>query len=188
MTRRRELHQFVLVSGLPASGKTTLASALALALDFPLLDKDSFLEALFVAEGIGNSEWRRGLSKRADVSFREAAMAQRRAVLASWWRHPRSAADSGTPTDWLAPVSSLAEVHCVCSASVAAARFLARTRHPGHLDSQRSAGSLLSMLEEQQDWGPLFPSRAIAVNTEREVALSNLVAEVQRRLRRDRDA
>ncbi len=44
------------------------------------------------------------------------------------------------------------------------------------------------MLEEQQDWGPLFLSRAIVVNTEREVALSNLVAEVQRRLRQDSDA
>lgn len=176
------MHQFVIVSGLPASGKTTLASALALELDFPLLDKDSFLEALFVAEGTGNSEWRRGLSKRADMSLREAALAKRQAVITSWWRHPRSTADSGTPADWLAPMPSLVEVHCICGASVAAARFLARSRHPGHLDHQRSADCLLSMLEEQQDFGPLFPSRAIVVNTEREIALSNLVGEVQRML------
>jgi len=44
------------------------------------------------------------------------------------------------------------------------------------------------MLQEQQDFGPLFPSRAIVVNTEREVALSNLIAKVQRALREDRDA
>lgn len=146
--RRHELHQFVIVSGLPASGKTTLACALALELDFPLLDKDSFLEALFATEGPGNSEWRRGLSKRADMSLREAALAKRRAVITSWWRHPRSTADSGTPADWLAPVPSFVEVHCICSASVAAARFLACTRHPGHLDHQRSVDCLLSLLEE----------------------------------------
>lgn len=184
---RHESHQFVIVSGLPASGKTTLASALALKLDFPFLDKDSLLEALFAAEGTGNSEWRRDLSRRADMSFREAALARRQAVLTSWWRHPRSTVDSGTPTDWLPPVKCLVEVHCACSASVAAARFLARARHHGHLDHQRSAEGLLSMLEEQQDFGPLFPSRAIVVDTEREVALSDLAAEVQRRLHESGD-
>lgn len=179
------MHKFIVVSGLPASGKTTLATALALKLDFPFLDKDSFLEALFAAEGTGNSEWRRELSKRADMRLREAALSKRQAVLTSWWRHPRSTADSGTPTDWLAPASSLVEVHCVCSAAVASARFLARTRHPGHLDHKRSTENLLTMLQEQQDFGPLFPSRAIIVNTEKEVAVSDLVAKVRRALHED---
>lgn len=44
------MHQFVLLSGLPASGKTTLASALALELGFPLLDKDSVTLSNLVAE------------------------------------------------------------------------------------------------------------------------------------------
>ena len=38
---------FVVVSGLPASGKTTLAKSLALALGLRLLDKDDILESLF---------------------------------------------------------------------------------------------------------------------------------------------
>ena len=38
------------------------------------------------------------------------------------------------------------------------------------------------MLEEQ-DFGPLFPGRAIVINTEREVAVSERVAEVRRLLR-----
>jgi adenylate kinase family enzyme len=38
---------YVIVTGLPASGKTTLAIALSSELGFEHLDKDAFLEALF---------------------------------------------------------------------------------------------------------------------------------------------
>jgi shikimate kinase len=40
------MNRLVVVSGLPASGKSTVAKALAAGLAFTLLDKDSFLEAL----------------------------------------------------------------------------------------------------------------------------------------------
>ena len=38
---------FVIVSGLPASGKSTIAVGLAEDLRLPLMDKDAYLEALF---------------------------------------------------------------------------------------------------------------------------------------------
>jgi hypothetical protein len=44
--------------------------------------------------------------------------------------------DSGTPTDWMTALSAqVVNVHCVCDVETAAARFLRRTRHRGHLDS-----------------------------------------------------
>src|SRR4051794_10844242 len=43
----------VVVSGIPASGKTTLARQLALALELPLVSKDVIKEALFDALGTG---------------------------------------------------------------------------------------------------------------------------------------
>ena len=52
--------RLVVVSGLPASGKSTVARTLAGALGLPLLDKDVFLEALFASDGIGDAAWRRG--------------------------------------------------------------------------------------------------------------------------------
>lgn len=182
------MQAFVVVSGLPASGKTTLASVLAAKLPFPLLDKDAFLEVLFQLEGIGDTEWRRSLSHRADAQFREAAANAERAVLASWWRHPRSTADSGTPTDWLVEAPrALVEVHCSCRASIAAARFLARSRHPGHLDQQRSSDNLLALLEQQESLGPLFPEKAITVSTEVPVDVAALVGAVKSALRENHD-
>ena len=46
---------FVVVSGLPASGKTTLARRLASVLELPLIDKDDILDRLFAERGIGNA-------------------------------------------------------------------------------------------------------------------------------------
>jgi len=40
------MNRYVVLSGLPASGKSTLARALSQAFFLPLLDKDQFLEAL----------------------------------------------------------------------------------------------------------------------------------------------
>ena len=183
------MQAFAVVSGIPASGKTTLAAALATKLRLPHFDKDSFLEDLFRSEGTGNCEWRRSLSMRADMLFQAAAAAEHAAVLSSWWWHPQSKVNTGTPTDWLGPASRiLVEVHCVCGASVAAARFLARTRHHGHLDSRWSWGSLLAQLEQQRSLGPLFPEKAIMVDTERPIQLQPLVQAVSNALSQNRDA
>lgn len=180
---------FVVISGLPASGKSTLASALARAMACAYLDKDAYLEDLFELEGAGDAQHRRQLSMRADTMFRDAALEAELAVLCSWWRHPNSTADSGTPTPWLSVAGrDLVEVHCNCSAQVCADRFAGRSRHPGHLDDARSRGAVLHMAQEQEHLGPIFPDRAIVVNTERPVEIAKLVEAVQSALRQPRVA
>ncbi len=47
----------VLITGPPASGKTTLAVPLASLLDLPLVSKDVIKEALFDSPGHGDREW-----------------------------------------------------------------------------------------------------------------------------------
>jgi shikimate kinase len=53
------MNRYVVVSGFPTSGKSTLARALSQALSLALLDKDYFLEAHFDSKGIGDAQWRR---------------------------------------------------------------------------------------------------------------------------------
>ncbi|WP_184531456.1 MULTISPECIES: AAA family ATPase [unclassified Variovorax] len=161
---------FVVVSGLPASGKSTVARSLADQLSIPLLDKDDFLEALFPPAGVDDETLRRKLSRQADEEFRYAATRLSGALLTSWWRHPGSCRDSGTPTSWLGTLQApLVEVHCRCSARAAVARFVARSRHPGHRDGVRSHAELVASFEEQEALGSLGLGYCIDVDTESEV-------------------
>lgn len=163
--------RFVVFSGLPASGKTSLADAIAIELAWPHLDKDRFLEALFEEERGGYSnELRTRLSRAADGAFQRAAAAAPVAVLTSWWRHPASPSNSGTDTGWLnAPGMDVVEVHCVIDPLLALTRFTRRQRHPGHMDHTRDPAALLSQFEAAAELGPLFPDRAIRVATDRPV-------------------
>ncbi len=170
---------FVVVSGLPASGKTTIARSLADALGYPLADKDELLESLFESEGLGDPGHRSRLSRLADGRFRELAESSPQVVLATWWRHPASTSDSGTDASWLAhPGRTLVEAHCRCAPEIAARRFLERKRHPGHLDSRWSEAELIESFR-RSDLGPLFPNLAIEIDTSRPPSL-DLLEELAR--------
>ncbi len=77
------MKRFVVVSGLPASGKTTVEAAVASALGLPLLDKDAILETLFAKDGIGDPRWRSRLSRIADDLLQSQAVASDGAVISS---------------------------------------------------------------------------------------------------------
>jgi hypothetical protein len=171
--------RFVIVSGLPASGKSTVGRAIANGLGIPLLDKDVVLESLFERATPTDAEGRSDLSRLADQAFRAQALGTAGGVLVSWWRHPRSAAESGTPTQWLASLpGALVEVHCLCAPLVAAKRFVARTRHPGHLDGQRSRAQLLVQFNEQAVHGPLGIGSLILIRTDEAMNESTLLRQV----------
>jgi predicted kinase len=177
----------VVVSGLPASGKTTLARALAAALGMVHLDKDAFLEPLLAGGRVSGPAERAALSRRADADFQAQALRLPSVVLSSWWRHPRSARESGTSIGWLsAPGQNVVEVHCHCPAPEAVRRFLARERHPGHLDALRSPEGLLAQFQEAEALGPLLPDQAIVFSTASPTAseaLAALVKQVRQRVR-----
>jgi predicted kinase len=173
---------FIVVSGLPATGKTTVASELSRALSLPHFDKDAYLEALFADDGQPDPIVRKALSAKADEQFQRAAEAAHGAVLSSWWKHPASTRESGTPTAWLTARAKVFEVHCVSTPATAARRFLERTRHPAHCDDRWSYEGLLAMLQEQERLGPLFPSMSVFLNTEHSIELHEALSQVRAHL------
>ena len=169
---------FIVLSGLPASGKSTLGRSIAQALRLPMLDKDEILEDLFESRGIGDADWRRRLSREADKELIERATKFPAAVIASWWRHPSSSVASGTPSEWLLSLQGeVIEIYCACSPSVAASRFIGRARHAGHIDGRHTFEALLASFQTQASLGPLRIGRTIEVSTENEPNVASLIGQ-----------
>jgi len=173
--------QFVLVSGLPASGKSTLAKQLAPALGLPLLDKDTILEHLFDSKGIGDLAWRRALSRESDLILQSEATASDGAVLVSHWHLPGMPLDSGTPTSWLTKLSDrVVNVHCKCSIEVAAERFVQRKRHVGHQDDEKLPSEVLASIRVVARLGRLNIGPCVDVDTSQTLQLDALLPAVYR--------
>jgi hypothetical protein len=175
----RLMRRFVIVSGLPASGKSTVGQVIGSGLGLPFLDKDRVLESLFENVPPTDAQGRNELSRLADASFRERALSAAGGVLVSWWKHPHSLVESGTPTQWLASLhGALVEVHCVCAPPVAVERFLARQRHSGHLDGQRSRSQLLLQFNQHASLGPMGIGSLVQICTDCAVDLGALLHKV----------
>jgi len=171
---------FVVISGLPGCGKTTLGRRLAPILSLPLIDKDDILDRLFELKGVGDAAWRRTLSRESDVILQSEATNSNGAILASFWRLQGMPLDSGTPTDWLdAPSHHVVNVYCACELAVAASRFLRRRRHPGHLDRESSSVEVLASLGKLAQLPPLDIGERIDVDTSDEPNLTDVVRAIR---------
>lgn len=174
------MRSYVVVSGVPGSGKSTVARVLAEELGWPLLDKDDYLEALFREKGYADSDERQVLSREADVLFQRAAAVKDRAVLDSFWRPPASESTSGTPTDWLVSSDTrVLEVVCQCPAEIAALRFLGRERHPGHRDDCWTRQSLMAQSRRLEQDLPLGLGEVVDYDSSGPPNLEPLVSAVR---------
>ncbi|HVH23193.1 MAG TPA: AAA family ATPase [Pseudonocardia sp.] len=129
---------YVVVSGAPASGKSTLAAALAPELGLPLLAKDTIKQALLTVLDVPDVEASRTVGRAAAVALLAVAAEAGSAVLEAPWQRSRAVTElAGLP-------GRLVEVFCRCSPETAAARFAARaaTRDGGHFDHDRTPAEL----------------------------------------------
>jgi len=130
---------FLVVSGPPASGKSTLASSLAEILQMPLIAKDTIKDALFTTLPVADVEASRQLGRAFVAAMLAIAAASPvGAVLES--NFYRSMA-----TDSLRQLPGvLIEVFCRCDRMVSHDRYRARagTGHAGHFDTVRAAEEL----------------------------------------------
>ncbi|NVE94241.1 AAA family ATPase [Altererythrobacter lutimaris] len=175
---------FVLVSGLPASGKTAIGKKLAEAICWPFLDKDQFLEAEFEKFDDVDMALRQKLSRKSDVRFEECANAQSCAVLVSFWRPTDQKVSYGTPTTWVAELQSrVVELHCRCDPAIAQKRFFERKRHAGHNDPSRY-DTVARQFDELSSLGPLGAFPVVTIETSDLTDIDALVDHARAELRR----
>jgi len=141
---------FVLVGGWPASGKTTLARALAAELGTAYLSKDEVKEALMDALGTpATVEESRRLGIAAVHAVLRAARGCRGAVIDSTW-YPYAA-----PLVRCLP-GPIVEVRGRVEHEVARQRFAARVRDERHLDDRRTDDELWGSEVLPLGLGPLL--------------------------------
>ena len=138
MSADRWSRWYVVVSGPPASGKSSLARELAAGLALPLIAKDTIKEALMRVLDVPDVQASRVVGRAAVAALYAVAAEAGCGVLESAWH--RSVAK-----DDLANLpGSVVEVFCRCDREVARARYEARvgSRGVGHFDGDRVSAEL----------------------------------------------
>ncbi len=125
---------YVVVTGLPGSGKTTLAAPLAARLGVALLAKDTIKETLWDTLGAGDRDWSQRLGGASMDLLWELAAAAPGAVIDAFIHRDHQAGLAA-----LAERAPVAEVHCACPPDVARDRYARRRRHPCHFDTDQLA-------------------------------------------------
>ncbi len=163
----------ILINGLPASGKTSLAEAIAYRLGWPLLSKDAVKEALADLTGPAVPAERLGRIAM-DTLWSVAGAADIGMVIESfWWKHrdlrhvERGLEAAGSP--------AVVEVWCAVPPEVAAERYEDRDRHPVHEPGWE--------LSEHPEWEkhppePLGVGPVVHVDTAEEYDLDTVLAEI----------
>jgi predicted kinase len=169
-------HRIILVSGPPASGKTTVARPLAAALGYALLTKDEVKEALFTAmQGpAGDLEFSRKIGGAAmEVLWALAPQCPRVVVEANF--RTRSSYERGKVA---ALEGRIVEVHCRLPLQEASRRFAQRAReerhHPAHALQEISLEQLAEYAE------PFAMNPVIEVDTSTPVDVRELADRIGR--------
>ena len=134
----------LVITGLPCTGKSALASELERTLRWPLLSKDEVKEQLFATLGWSDREWSRKMSEASYglvfATARKLLMSGTSCILEGNFRRTRQ-------QDFENLVRNvdirLMQVVCKAPGDVIVQRFLARAqsgaRHPGHVDMESFA-------------------------------------------------
>ena len=129
------MRRAVLVNGIPATGKTSIARAIGTRLHLPVLSLDTVKEALFEELGTegGDREYGRALGRASMLAIWSIVAGfppDAAVIVEAWFRKP--------PHDVVlrglerAGIERWVEVWCHASPDILAARYAARARHPGH--------------------------------------------------------
>jgi glucokinase len=126
----------VLVNGIPASGKSTVAHAISIAKNWPLLTLDTIKEALFAHLGTGDRDYNRLLGKasyQAIFALIRDFPGGTTVVIDAWFGFQPLEVLQNHITN--AGIGQIAEVWCHAPGNVLGDRYRSRLdkRHVGHL-------------------------------------------------------
>lgn len=151
--------KLILITGAPATGKTTIAKALAQRTGLPLISKDDIKELLFDTIGWSDRAWSRklGVATYGIMYYILAAHlnARKSLILESDFR-PAFDVPKLRELKAQFQFESLT-IHCTTEATVLLERFKERLtsgqRHPGHVDEENYGQFTTETLAK--DFGPL---------------------------------
>jgi predicted kinase len=172
----------VVVTGPPASGKTTIARALAERSELPLFSKDDVKELLFDELGVGDRDWSRKLGRAVFALLLHAAAVELRAGRSLVLEANFAAGESESRFAELPP-HRLVQVHCSAPAELLLERFRQRARHPGHLDTSMVA-DVARAIADGRHMPLALPGELIALDTSRDVDLGAIVTTLRPKLGR----
>jgi predicted kinase len=167
-----------MVSGAPGSGKTTLASLLAPALQMPRIRKDLIKESLWDTFNPpkGDRQWSRQLGGAAmDVLWTLAAQSPRVLIEASFRPH------RDYERAKIARLSTrIVEVYCWCPPDIARQRFESRAAGPAHHPAHVNTTLEPSLLAEFDR--PIGIGSLIRVDTALPIDVAELVERISAKL------
>ncbi|MGI4993659.1 AAA family ATPase [Halobacteriovorax sp. GFR7] len=132
----------IIVSGLPAVGKTTISKELAMEFSLPLIGKDTIKESLFDSLGVKDRAWSRELGKASYpilYSLIEAQLKASKSLLVE--SNFSNQFDTPILRDFISKYNAkVLTIYCECDGNVLFERFKTRAlsgkRHPGHKDHE----------------------------------------------------
>ena len=158
------------MTGLPGSGKTSLAAPLAPALGIPCLSKDTIKEALWDCLGPGDRAWGTVLGRAASVALESLAGSVPGAVIDHFVHADNTAQWSTLP--------NVVEVRCACATDVSRRRYGERRRHPCHFDAEQLIDAYDRWVDDDARRPPVGPR--LDVDTARAVDIDAIVRWVRR--------
>jgi predicted kinase len=166
--REIQVPTLIVVAGPPASGKTTLARQLALALRMPLICKDTLKESLFDHLAAADRAWSQRLGRAVIQCMyalaKEILESGASLILESTFVHPLTCGELEQLLE--ATGARLFVVYCYAAPEVLSRRFNERsrtTRHPGHHDRSTATGADFAA----RGWleRPDYPGTVLPVDT-----------------------
>jgi predicted kinase len=169
----------VVVTGMPAAGKSTLAESLSRSLELPLIARDALKEQLYETLGDGDLDWSARLGAAAFALLFDVARALLETgtdviVEANFF--------SGTEPQFAAlPQHRVLQIHCHAPLDLLMARYTARPRHRGHHDAEKVGELPVRYASGAHE--PLgLSGEMLGVDTSQEVDTAALAATVRRHL------